>query len=116
MVVAVRTVGTVEVTGDEVVHVVTVRHRFVTAPCTVHMVAGVSAARMLRRATRRIRGALLDPAFVDVVGVDAVQVTVVQVVGVVAVANCAMPTDLAMDVFVTGMRLVMAHDPSSFTP
>ncbi len=87
MIVAVAGVRVVEVTVDEIVDVIAVRHRVVSATWAVGMVGRVGLAGVRRRACRRIRRVDGDHVFVVVPLVGAVQVTIVQVVDVVAVSD-----------------------------
>jgi len=82
VVVAVVAVGMVQVVGDQVVDVIAVRYRLVTASGAVG-VPGVVARTgkgVFRSAVLRVLAANLDCVLVDVVLVRVMQVAVVQVV------------------------------------
>lgn len=87
VVVAVPGVRVMQVPGDEVVDVIAVRYRFVTATRPVDMALGVTRAGVRRRARGRIGRVDLDDALVHVAIVDVVEVAVVEVVDVVAMTD-----------------------------
>jgi hypothetical protein len=91
MIIAVIPVGMMQVSVDQIVDVIAVRHRLVPASRTVHVPAVVSAAAVLGRAPVRIGGRYLDRVLVHVIGVHMVQMAVVEIVDVIAVANSGMP-------------------------
>jgi hypothetical protein len=62
---------------NQIVHVITMRHGFVTAPRTMHVAGIVTGAAMLRRALIRIGRGDLDHMFIDVVPMNMVQMAVV---------------------------------------
>jgi hypothetical protein len=103
-----------EVPSDQIVDMVTVRHRFMTATWTMYMARFVSAALMLRRAAIRIRRVDFQRVFVDMVAMRMMQMAVVQIVDVVTVFDGGMPTILTMLVIMVGvMRLgAGAHEHS----
>lgn len=80
MVVAMNLVRMMQVAIDEIVDVVAVRHRFVSAAGAMHMVLSVRAALVIRRAQFRVGAAHIKRMLVDMTGVNVVQVAVVQVV------------------------------------
>ncbi len=104
MVVAVGAMGVMQVPGDEVVDMVPVRKRLVSAALPVLVSGGVSAAGVLRHTPIRIGSADREPMVVDVSIVQVVQVPVVDVIGVplvadrrvAAAASVNMPTVIAM--------------------
>ena len=81
MIVAVLVVRVVQVSVDQVVGVVAVRHRFVAAVGTVLVILRVFRG-VARRAIRGVLGIDRDLVLVLVVAVRMVQVAVVKVVGV----------------------------------
>ena len=109
MVVAVVAVRVVQVTIDEVVDVVAMRHRFVAATGAVHVSRFVAAAVVFRRAGVWVGGADGDAVFIDVVAVRMVQVAVVQVINVAFVFDGGVTAIRAVLVFVVGVvRFVAA--------
>ena len=109
MVVAVPGVRVMQVPCDEVVDVIAVRDRLVTATSAVDVARGVTGAAVRRRAGRRIGGANLEDALVDVPIVTVVEVAIVEVVDVVAMADGEVAAVCAVDVIVIRMGGV-AHD------
>ncbi len=109
MVVAVPGVRVMQVPGDEVVDVIAMRYRFVTATRAVDMALGVTSAAVRRRAIVRIQRADLEDALVDVARVPVVEVTIVEVVDVVAMTDGDVAAVSAVDVIVIRMCGV-AHD------
>lgn len=109
VVVAVPGVRVMQVPGDEVVDVIAVRDRFVTAARAVEMALGVTRAAVRRRARGGIGRADLEDALVDVPIVGVVEVAIVEVVDVVAMTDGEMAAVSAVDVIVIGMGGV-AHD------
>lgn len=109
MVVAVPVVRVMQVPGDEVVDVIAVRDRFVTAPRAVEVALGVTSAGVRGRAGGRIGRPDLEDALVDVPIVTVVEVAIVEVVDVVAVTDGEVAAGGAVDVLVIRMGGV-AHD------
>ncbi|HLW47944.1 MAG TPA: hypothetical protein VKW09_09280 [bacterium] len=87
MVVAVAPVRMMQVPGDEVIHMVAMRHRVVPAARAMRVVLWMLAAIVLRRAACRVGRIDREAVVVHVVTVDVVQVAVVEVIGVVAVLH-----------------------------
>ena len=109
MVVAVPVVRVMQVTIDEIVDVIAVRHRLVTAARTVHVLGGVSGAGVARGARGRIPLVDRERMIVDVVAVGVMQVTVVQVVRMTVVLDGDVATVGAVGVVVIGVSLAIAH-------
>jgi hypothetical protein len=109
VVVAVTGVRVVQVPGDEVVDVIAMRDRLVTATCAVDMTLRVTGAAVRRRARGRIGRADLENALVHVAIVAVMKVAVVEVVDVVAVKDGEVAAVGAVDMIVIGVRVV-AHD------
>ena len=116
MVVAVSCVNVVKMTGDEIVDVITVRHRGMTAVRAMDVLGIVIATGMVWCASSWIRHIDRDRALVDVIVVDLVEVAIVQVVDVAGVANSRVATGGAMDVIVTGMSGVHRRMSSRVKP
>ena len=85
--VAVVAVGMMQVALDEVVDMITVRHRLVPAAGAVNMTRLMAGALVIRRAGIRVRPRHLEHVLVDMVAVRVVQMTIVQIVDVIAVAD-----------------------------
>ena len=94
---------------DEVVDVVTVRHRVVPAIRAVNVAVRVAVAPMTRRTRSRVGGVNRDRAFVDVVSVHRVQVAIMEIVDVAIVLDGAVAAVRPMNMRVVGVNLVLAH-------
>ena len=109
MVVAVVAVRVVQVPIDEVIDVVAMWHRFVTAAGAMDVSCFVAAAVVVGRAGVRVGGADGDAVFIDVVAVRVVQVAVVQVIDVAVVLDGGVAAARAVLVCVVGVvRFVAA--------
>jgi len=80
-------VGMVQVAIDEIVDVVAVRHRFVSAAGAMHMPRLMAGAAVLGRTAIGVLRGYFDDVLVHVVAMGMVQVAVVQVIDVVAMAD-----------------------------
>jgi hypothetical protein len=87
VVVTVVAVRVVQVTVDQVVGMVAVRHLLVATAGAVLMAGVVTATIMLGRAARGVGRVHLQLMLLDVAARGVMQVAVVQVIGVVAVAE-----------------------------
>ncbi len=103
MIVAVIPVWMMQATIDQVVDVIAMRNRLVTAPGPMHMAGLKTGTAMLRRAAVRIAVGYLDHMLVDMIAVRMVQVTVMKVVDVVAVPNGDMTAPGAVLVVMVGV-------------
>jgi hypothetical protein len=91
--------GVMEVSIDQVVHVIAMRNRFVATSGPMHVGSIMTPAAVLRRAPVRIGRWDFDDMFVDVVAVHVMQLPVMQVVDVTVVADGGMPAIGAMNVW-----------------
>jgi hypothetical protein len=89
--------------AHEVIDVVTMRHRFVSAVRAM----GVRAAR-LGRALHRVGGVDRDHVLVDVIAMHVVEMAVVKIVDVAVMANRGVSAIRTMLVRVVGMVLLGA--------
>jgi hypothetical protein len=96
VIVAVAFVRVMQMTGDEVVDVITVWNGLVTAALAVNVAAVVLGAVMFGRAAVRVLAVDLEHVLVDVTLVRMVQVPFVQVVHVVTVRDARMTTIVAV--------------------
>ncbi len=112
MIVAVIAVRVVQVPADEIVGVVAMGNRLVSATRAVRVPFIVPATAVRGRALGRIRGIDGEAALVDMVAMNMVQMPVVQVVAVVAMANALMATAGLMDMLMCFVRLVVTHEAS----
>lgn len=106
MVVAVIAVRVVQAAIDEVVGVIAVRHRLVTAIRAV-TVGAVMTVREAGRAFRGVAAAYGDPVLIDVVLVRVVQAAVMKEVRVSLVAYGRVPAARSMLVGVAVVDLVV---------
>lgn len=109
MIIAVVTMRMVQVAIDQVVDVIAVRNRFMTAPRTMYVTRRMPIAAMLRCAGIGIYRSYLDDMLIHVVFMGMMQVTVMEVVNVVAMLDARMATIRAMLVGMISVR-VAAHD------
>ena len=116
VVVAMGAVGVMQVPVDQVVDMVAVRHRLVTAARAMLVVLVVASADMVGRAGAGIVGAHLDRVLVNVIAVRVMQMAVVQVVEVIAVLDGGMAAGRAMLMRMVAVNLVVVagHDIHPF--
>jgi hypothetical protein len=89
-----------QVAIDEVIDVVAMRHRLVTAAGAVDMASLMPGALVVGGAGVGIRRADLDHMFIDMVPMRVMQMAVMQVIDVIAMANGGMAAARAMLVIV----------------
>jgi len=77
VIIAVGTVRTVQVSRDQVIDMIPVWHRLVSATGPVHMVLCVTTTVMLGSAVPRVRCADGQDMVVDVIAVDVMQMPIV---------------------------------------
>lgn len=92
MVVTVIAVHVVQVSVDEVIDVITVRDREMSAAFAMHMVSVVSVAAVALGAARRVPIAHFEGALDDLAVLEAMQVPVVEVIDVVAMLHAQVAT------------------------
>jgi hypothetical protein len=112
VIVAVLAVRAVQVSADQVVVVVAMRHQLVPAARAVAVVLGVLAACVLRGARSLVRSRGLEGALVDVAGMLVMQMPFVQVIGVAGMLYGAMAATRAVLMVVPFMRFV-SHENTS---
>jgi hypothetical protein len=95
--------------ADEVVDVIAMRHRVVSASWSVHVLRIVSAARMTGLAVRRVGRVDRDHTLVDMVVVCVVKMAIVQVVDVTVVLDGRMTAVGAVDMLVPLVNRVRVH-------
>jgi hypothetical protein len=109
VIVAVVTMRVVQMAIHKVVHMVTVRHGFVTAPWSMTMIGFVLAALVLRRAAIRIPVIDLYHVFIHVIPVRVVQMPVMKIVRVTRMFDGSVPAVGAVDMVVSLMYVAVAH-------
>ena len=115
MVVAVLAVRVVQVTVDQVIEVVAVRHGLVPAVGPVDVGGLVPLASVARRAVSGIGSVHLEAVLVRVIAVGVMEVAPVEVVDVISVLDGNVPAVGTVDVVVVGM-LFAAHFQVSSSP
>jgi hypothetical protein len=96
-------VGMMQVAGDPIIYVITVRDRLMAAAGTVLMTRLMTAAAMVRSAAIGVFGRHLDHVLIDMVFMRVVEVTVMQVVGMAEVLNAGVAAARSVLVSVVGM-------------
>jgi hypothetical protein len=114
VIVTVVAVGVVQVAINEVVGVIAVRHRFMTAAGTVLVSLGMLATVVLGRTGGRILAADRQLVFLDTTLAHVVQVPVVQVIYMTLMFDARVATTGTMLMRVVGMGLCAAHGSFSF--
>jgi hypothetical protein len=109
VIVAVVAVRVVQVAAHDVVGVIPVRNRLVTAPRPVDVPGGVPAAVVRRCTTGRVGGGDIQVVLVHMVAVRVVQVAVVQVVGVAVVLDGGVPAPRPVLMVVVVVLLAGGH-------
>jgi hypothetical protein len=109
MIIAMIAVRVVQVTTDQVVHVVAVRHSLVPTAWTMHMLLVVTVAGVLRGTAGRVLGRHLENVFVDMVSVNVVQVSIVEKIGVPVMVDGGVATATAVRVVVARMLRAVLH-------
>ena len=85
MVIAVTVVRIMEVTIDQIIDMVAMRHCFMSAAGPMHMLCGMDGAFVPRRAILRIGRGYVDYMLIDVAFMLVMQMAVVQIVDVAIV-------------------------------
>lgn len=106
MVIAVPIVGMMQMTVDQVIHVIAMGYRRVPAAGSMDVTLLMSGTAM-RQATFGVFGTDFDAVFVVVITVRAMKVAVVEITDVIAVANRNMAAVRSMLMLRVRMRLVV---------
>jgi hypothetical protein len=106
VIVAMAAVRMMQMSCDEVIHMVAVRHRFVPAIRAVCVVSRVACARVLRGACGWISGTHRHRVFIHVIAVRLVQMAIMQVVHVVAVLDARVAASGSVSVRVSFVNLM----------
>jgi hypothetical protein len=106
----------VQVAGDAIIHVVSVRHRLVAAAGAVCMSCLMPTAAMINGAAVGVLARHFDHVLVDMTFVGVMEVTVVQIIYVVAVADGGMSAAWSMLVcmVVMGLGGAIRHGSNPF--
>lgn len=101
----------VEVTVDQIAHVVAVGDGLVSAAGAMFVVFGMTGAGVLRRAASGIGGRDLDHVLIDMAVVHVMQMAVVQVVDVASMHYCSVSAAGAVDMCMVGVFwIATGHD------
>jgi hypothetical protein len=103
----------VQMTVHQVVHMIAVRNRFVTASGPMLVARIVARALVLRRAFVRVVWTHFQDMFVHMVAVRPVKVAVVQIIHMVVVFNGHVPAAGAMDVLMMFVNLMLVRHKSA---
>jgi hypothetical protein len=106
VIVAMATVHVVKVALDEIIGVIAVRHRFVSAAGAVSVRRVVSGAFVIRCASRRVQLAHRDRVLLDPGPALKMQVAVVQVVLMSIVCDASVAAVGAMNVLVARLGML----------
>jgi len=101
-------VGMMQVAINEIVYVVTMGNRFMTAPWSMHMPWLVACTGMVRSAGIRIRVRHFNRVLINMIPMRMMQMTIVKVIDVTVMFNRGMPAVGAMFMGVIFMD-VAAH-------
>jgi hypothetical protein len=90
--------GMMQMPFHEVVHMVAMRHRLVSAARTMDVAGLMPSTAVIRRASVRVCLRYFDHVLVDVVTMRMVQMPVMQIVDMVSVPYRSVPATIAMRV------------------
>ena len=110
MVVAVISIGVMQMAIDKVVHVIPMGNGLMTALRAMFMIGGVSVAIVAVRTISGVLGTHSERVLVDVASMQRVEVAVVEVVGMIIMLDGSVAAVLAMLVGMIGVNLVVGHD------
>jgi hypothetical protein len=103
VIIAVIAMGMMQMTVDQVVDVVAMRHRLMSAAGAMDVARGMAGAAVIRRASIGISLGNLDHMLVDVIPVHVVEVTIMEIVHMAVVADGRMTAAFAVNVAVALM-------------
>ena len=103
MIVAMVAVRMMQMAIDQIVHMVSVGHRFVAASRSVHMAGVVTTAAVLRCAPVGVGCGDLDHMLIHVVTMDMMEMPIMQIVDMAIVIDGSMPAIRAVHMRVIAM-------------
>ena len=110
VVITMAVMGVMEVTIHEIVHVISVGYRFMTASRAVNMVSVMAIALMIGGAVGRIGFGYFYPVFVDVIAMGVMEMSIVKVIRVIIMLDGCMPAVRAVHVGMVGVGVtICAH-------
>lgn len=114
MVIAMRAMGEVQMAGDQIIDMVSVRHGLMSAVRAMAMSGLMPLAAMGRRASSRVFRSDTEPMFIDVVAVWMMKVSVMEIIGVVVMGDSWMPAVRSVLMTVMLMDGMVAHRRTPF--
>jgi hypothetical protein len=87
MVITMRAMSEMQVARDQIIDMISVRHRLMSAVDAVPMSGLMPITAMVRCALSGVGRRDVEPMFIDMIAMDVVQVSVVQIILMVAVTN-----------------------------
>lgn len=114
MVVAMGSVGEVQMAGNQIVHVVAVRDGLMPAGCAMVMIRIVTLAAVGRRAGNGVLLRHVQAMFIDMVAMEVMQVAVMQIIRVAVMKNSGMAATGSVSMAVLIVNRVIAHGGGSF--
>jgi hypothetical protein len=114
MIIAVVAVRMMQVSLDQIIGVIPVRHRFMAAARAMAMSCIMAAAAVVRRAALGIVGAHFHDMLVDVILVRMMQMAVVEIIDVSLMSNRDVPATWSMNMGMIGVNGVIMRSHASF--
>lgn len=109
MVITMRAMGEVQMAGDQIVDMVSVRHGLMPAVRAVAMSGLMPLAAMGRCASSRVLRSDTEPMFIDMVAMRMMKMSVMEIVGVTVMGDGRMPAVRSVLMGVMLMDGVVAH-------
>jgi hypothetical protein len=103
VIVAMVAMRMMQVVINQIIHMVSMRHRLVAASWSMHVAWVVSGTAMLRSTLVGIRRGNLDDVFIDVVAMDMMEMPVVQIVDMAPMMDGCMPATRAVNMRMIGL-------------
>jgi len=114
MVVTMRAMGEVQMAGDQIINMVSVRHRLMSAVRAMAMFGLMPFAAMGGGASRRVLRGDTEPMFIDMVAVRMMKMSVMEIIDMTVMEDGQMPTVRSVLMGVMLMDGVVAHRRTPF--
>ena len=114
MVIAMRAMGEVQMTGDQIIDMVSVRHGLMSAVRAMAMSGLMPLTAMGRRASSRVLHGDTEPMFIDMVIMRMMKMSVMEIVGVAIMGDGRMPAVRSVLMIVMLMNGMVAHRRTPF--
>ena len=114
MVIAMRAMGEVQMTGDQIIDMVSVRHGLMSAVRAMAMSGLMPLTAMGRRASSRVLHGDTEPMFIDMVIMRMMKMSVMEIVGVAIMGDGWMPAVRSVLMIVMRMNGMVAHRRTPF--